>query len=261
MGALAEPRTFVLPVPDFRVLFESSPGLYLVLTPDLHIVAVSDAYLRATMTRRDEILGRDIFDVFPDNPNDPDGDRRAQSAALAGARAAYGAAGRHGGAEVRHRRPAEEGAASRNATGARSTRRCSVPTASSPTSSIASRTSPSWSASSRRTASSAELHASAAPAGRADGGDIFLRSRELDEANRQLREANEELATAQRRAGPPQRARAARSRGPHSLDRRDRRRRHHRHRRGRRRRIIQPGRRAALRLRAAARSSAQTSAC
>src|SRR5262249_12981554 len=56
---------------DFRALFESAPGLYLVLTPDLRIVAVSDAYLRATMTRRQEILGRDIFDVFPDNPQDP----------------------------------------------------------------------------------------------------------------------------------------------------------------------------------------------
>jgi len=57
--------------PDFRVLFESAPGLYLVLTPDFRIVAVSDAYLRATMTKREEILGRGIFDVFPDNPNDP----------------------------------------------------------------------------------------------------------------------------------------------------------------------------------------------
>jgi hypothetical protein len=37
--------------PDFQALFESAPGLYLVLTPDLKIVAASDAYLRATMTR------------------------------------------------------------------------------------------------------------------------------------------------------------------------------------------------------------------
>ncbi len=41
--------------PDFKILFESAPGLYLVLTPDLRIVAVSDAYLRATMTQRDQI--------------------------------------------------------------------------------------------------------------------------------------------------------------------------------------------------------------
>lgn len=56
--------------PDFRTLFESAPGSYLVLTPALVIVAVSDAYLRATMTRREEILGRHLFDVFPDNPHD-----------------------------------------------------------------------------------------------------------------------------------------------------------------------------------------------
>ena len=60
-----------LPTPDFRALFESAPGLYLVLTPDLTIVAVSDAYLQATMAKRAEILGRRFFDVFPDNPDDP----------------------------------------------------------------------------------------------------------------------------------------------------------------------------------------------
>ncbi len=57
--------------PDFESLFQSAPGLYLVLTPDFNIVAVSDAYLRATLTKREEILGRGIFEVFPDNPNDP----------------------------------------------------------------------------------------------------------------------------------------------------------------------------------------------
>ena len=55
----------------FRALFESLPGLYLVLKPDLSIVAVSDAYLQATMTTREGILGRNLFDVFPDNPDDP----------------------------------------------------------------------------------------------------------------------------------------------------------------------------------------------
>ncbi len=57
--------------PDFQTLFQSAPGLYLVLSPDFIIVAVSEAYLRATMTKREEILGRGIFDVFPDNPDDP----------------------------------------------------------------------------------------------------------------------------------------------------------------------------------------------
>ena len=58
--------------PDYRALFEHAPGKYLVLDPELRIVAVSDAYLEATMTERDQILGRDLFDVFPDNPDDPE---------------------------------------------------------------------------------------------------------------------------------------------------------------------------------------------
>jgi len=57
---------------DFQALFESAPGLYLVLTPDFRIVAASNAYLHATMTTREQIFGRYIFDVFPDNPADPE---------------------------------------------------------------------------------------------------------------------------------------------------------------------------------------------
>ena len=57
--------------PDFRVVFEAGPVLQLVLDPTFRIVAVTDAYLEATLTKREEILGRDIFDVFPDNPDDP----------------------------------------------------------------------------------------------------------------------------------------------------------------------------------------------
>jgi signal transduction histidine kinase/ActR/RegA family two-component response regulator len=57
---------------DFKSLFEAAPGSYLVLDPDLVIVAVSDAYLRDTMTVRASILGRGLFEVFPDNPDDPE---------------------------------------------------------------------------------------------------------------------------------------------------------------------------------------------
>src|SRR6185503_11174333 len=59
------------PGPDYRKLFESAPGLYLILTPDLTIAGASDAYLRATMTKRHEIVGKGLFEVFPDNPDDP----------------------------------------------------------------------------------------------------------------------------------------------------------------------------------------------
>ncbi|MBM9501718.1 response regulator [Leptospira sp. 201903071] len=56
---------------DFRLIFESLPGLYLILLPDFRITAVSESYLRATNTKREEIVGRGLFDVFPDNPSDP----------------------------------------------------------------------------------------------------------------------------------------------------------------------------------------------
>jgi len=52
-------------------LFESLPGLFMILTPDLKVISVSDAFLEATMTRREDLLGRGIFEIFPDNPGDP----------------------------------------------------------------------------------------------------------------------------------------------------------------------------------------------
>lgn len=58
---------------DFKKLFESAPGLFLVLKPDaprFTILGASDAYLAATMTRRENIAGKGLFEVFPDNPDD-----------------------------------------------------------------------------------------------------------------------------------------------------------------------------------------------
>lgn len=54
---------------DFKKIFECSPALCLVLDPNLIIIAVSDAYLKATMTTREQIIGKDVFEVFPNNPN------------------------------------------------------------------------------------------------------------------------------------------------------------------------------------------------
>jgi PAS domain-containing protein len=58
------------PTPDFGALFAACPNPYLILDPEFTIVAVNDAYCRATMTRREDILGYGVFDVFPDNPDD-----------------------------------------------------------------------------------------------------------------------------------------------------------------------------------------------
>ncbi len=63
------PGTAVASHLNFRKLFERSPGLYLVLDPALTIVGASDAYLCATMTRRDAIVGHNLYEIFPDNPD------------------------------------------------------------------------------------------------------------------------------------------------------------------------------------------------
>jgi PAS domain S-box-containing protein len=56
---------------DFQALFDAAPGIYLVLTPSFEMVAANEARLRATMTVRENIIGRNLFDLFPDNPDDP----------------------------------------------------------------------------------------------------------------------------------------------------------------------------------------------
>lgn len=59
---------------DFRNLFVLAPELYLVLLsdgPKFTIVAASDAYTHQIKIKREEILGKGIFDIFPNNINDP----------------------------------------------------------------------------------------------------------------------------------------------------------------------------------------------
>jgi PAS domain S-box-containing protein len=50
---------------------EAAPDPYLFLSPDLTVLGATDAYLGLTLTRRHEITGKKLFDVFPDNPDDP----------------------------------------------------------------------------------------------------------------------------------------------------------------------------------------------
>jgi PAS domain S-box-containing protein len=69
---------------DYEAVFDAVPGNYLLLDPDFTIVGVSDAYLSATMTVRGDIIGRRLFEVFPDNPDDPaaDGVRKLRESLL-----------------------------------------------------------------------------------------------------------------------------------------------------------------------------------
>ncbi|MFE2180483.1 PP2C family protein-serine/threonine phosphatase [Streptomyces sp. NPDC059455] len=59
---------------DYQAVFAVTPSPYLVLTPDLMIVEVNEAYLRATGRTREELIGHYLFEVHPDNPADPDAD-------------------------------------------------------------------------------------------------------------------------------------------------------------------------------------------
>lgn len=59
---------------DFRLLFESSPDILLVLRADpprYTMIGATESRLAATHTTRADILDRGLFEVFPDNPDDP----------------------------------------------------------------------------------------------------------------------------------------------------------------------------------------------
>jgi signal transduction histidine kinase len=59
--------------PDFRLLFEESPEILLVLLPDaprFTIISATRARLAVTGTTPEQ-FGQGLFEVFPDNPDDP----------------------------------------------------------------------------------------------------------------------------------------------------------------------------------------------
>ncbi|WP_228016938.1 PAS domain-containing sensor histidine kinase [Synechocystis sp. LEGE 06083] len=59
----------------YKRLFNASPSKILVLQPDrFEIIAVTDEYLKATATKESDIVGKTLFEVFPDDPNDPNAD-------------------------------------------------------------------------------------------------------------------------------------------------------------------------------------------
>ncbi|MBI6743487.1 hybrid sensor histidine kinase/response regulator [Pseudomonas syringae] len=58
--------------PDFKLLFDALPHLVLVLSPgpDFIMVAANERRLRGTNTRREDCIGRSIFEVFGRNPDE-----------------------------------------------------------------------------------------------------------------------------------------------------------------------------------------------
>jgi PAS domain S-box-containing protein len=56
---------------DYQALFRASPYPYLVMDTELNIIGASGAYLHSVKRTEEEIVGRYVFDAFPENPHDP----------------------------------------------------------------------------------------------------------------------------------------------------------------------------------------------
>lgn len=56
---------------DYAAVFRTLPGMVALLTPDLVFADANEEFLRLSGRSREQVVGRYLFDVFPDNPNDP----------------------------------------------------------------------------------------------------------------------------------------------------------------------------------------------
>ncbi|MEU1179012.1 SpoIIE family protein phosphatase [Streptomyces sp. NPDC005820] len=56
---------------DYAAVFQSLPGMVALLTAELRYADANEEYLRVGGRKREQVVGRHLFEVFPDNPNDP----------------------------------------------------------------------------------------------------------------------------------------------------------------------------------------------
>lgn len=56
---------------DYMAVFQNLPTPVLLLTPEFIIADMNLAYLQVTGRTREELLGRHVFDAFPDDPSEP----------------------------------------------------------------------------------------------------------------------------------------------------------------------------------------------
>lgn len=68
---LADQHQFSSQLNEFQVPISVITTPTLILTTDFTMVAANEARLQVTGTKLEQIIGRNIFDVFPDNPADP----------------------------------------------------------------------------------------------------------------------------------------------------------------------------------------------
>ena len=56
---------------DFEAVYRQLPIPVLLLTPEFAVADANLAFLSKAGRTREELLGRNVFDAFPDNPSDP----------------------------------------------------------------------------------------------------------------------------------------------------------------------------------------------
>lgn len=56
---------------DYAAVFQAWPGMVALLTPDLVYTDASEEFLRASGRKREDVVGRHLSEVFPDNPAEP----------------------------------------------------------------------------------------------------------------------------------------------------------------------------------------------
>ena len=55
---------------DFELIFNLTPGMCLILDPSFRILAQNADHAKATLSAGKDIIGKHLFAVFPDNPDD-----------------------------------------------------------------------------------------------------------------------------------------------------------------------------------------------
>lgn len=65
---------YQLPAQATLKALETSPAMFLILSPEFKILTASDLYLQAIDAKREELVGKYIFDAFPNNPDYPEAD-------------------------------------------------------------------------------------------------------------------------------------------------------------------------------------------
>jgi transcriptional regulator with PAS, ATPase and Fis domain len=59
---------------DFKTVFNQMPGMCLILDTSFKIIAQNAEHAKLTLSAAKDVIGRHVFEAFPDNPNDMNAD-------------------------------------------------------------------------------------------------------------------------------------------------------------------------------------------